>query len=33
MKGTIADFEIVAIVETPIVDVYDINDKDDESQN
>lgn len=33
MKGTIVDFEIVAIVETPIVDVYDINNKDDENQN
>lgn len=33
MKGTIADFEIVAIAETPILDVYDANNKDNENQN
>lgn len=33
MKGTIADFEIVGIAETAIVDVYDVNDNDNENQN
>ena len=33
MKGTMADFEIVAIVDTPIIDVYDANDKDNENQD
>lgn len=33
MKGTMADFEIVAIAETPILDVYDANDKDKDNEN